>query len=199
MKLFAFKFAINKVEAVILMSNPNIASRFDDIYDSTYKAALAFVTAKCGRTADVSDILQETYMELYQLLNKRGADYVTNEKALVLKIAKRKIARYYSLAERLRIFVSMNATNEEGEEIDFSEIEPDAFLNEDFTINQAMLETIMQYIHTKPEDVQKVFYLMYDADLTIPEIAQTLSMSESGVKNKLYRTLKEIRKLLNER
>ena len=199
MKLFAFKFAINKVEAVILMSNPNIASRFDDIYDSTYKAALAFVTAKCGRTADVSDILQETYMELYQLMSKRGADYVTNEKALVLKIAKRKIARYYSLAERLRIFVSINATNEEGEEIDFSEIEPDAFLNEDFTINQAMLETIMQYIHTKPEDVQKVFYLMYDADLTIPEIAQTLSMSESGVKNKLYRTLKELRKLLNER
>jgi DNA-directed RNA polymerase specialized sigma24 family protein len=37
---------------------------------------------------------------------------------------------------------------------------------------------------------------MYDVDLTIVEIAEVLSISESSVKNKLYRTLKEIRKLL---
>ena len=55
------------------MSNPNIASRFDDIYDSTNQAVLAFITAKCKNTADISDIFQDTYMELYQVLIKRGA------------------------------------------------------------------------------------------------------------------------------
>jgi RNA polymerase sigma-70 factor (ECF subfamily) len=129
-------------------------------------------------------------------MNKRGAEYVTNEKALVLRIAKRKIARHYSLLERLRIFVSMSTTNEDGEEVDLSDLEADAFLTEDFSVNHALIETVRQFIDTKPEDVQKVFYLMYDIDLTIPEIAKALSISESNVKNKLYRTLKEIRNLI---
>jgi len=37
------------------MVNPNITSRFNEIYDSTYKDVLAFVTVKCGNTADISD------------------------------------------------------------------------------------------------------------------------------------------------
>jgi RNA polymerase sigma factor (sigma-70 family) len=179
------------------MSNPDAVSRFDEIYNSTNKSVLALITAKCGRAADISDIFQETYMELYKVLSERGADYINkNEKAFVMKIAKRKVAQYYSLLERLRIFVSMSAKNEDGEEADLSDLDADAFLTEDFTVNQALLETINQHIRSKPEDVQKVFYLMYDVDLTIPEIAKTLFMSESNVKNKLYRTLNEIRELL---
>jgi len=177
------------------MSNPNIASRFDEIYDSTNKVVLAFITAKCGRTADISDIFQDTYMELYQVLCKRGANYVTSEKALVLKIAKRKIARYYSLLERVRgIFVSLYTTNDDGDEIALPELE--AFLTEDFTVNHAVLTSAQDFLREKPQDVQKIFYLMYDLDLSIAEIAQALSMSESNVKNKLYRTLKELRNLL---
>jgi len=178
------------------MSNPNAASRFGEIYNSTNKAVLTFITAKCGRTDDISDIFQETYLELYKILDKRGADYVTHEKAYVMRIAKRKIARYYSLRERLRMFVSMSATNEDGEEVDLSDLEADAFLTEDFSVNHALLETARQFIASKPEVVQKVFYLMYDVGLSIPEIAQTLSTSESNVKNKLYRTLKELRNQL---
>ena len=181
------------------MSNPNAASRFGEIYDSTNKAVLAFITTKCGRTADISDIFQDTYLELYKILNERGAEYIKHEKAYVLRIAKRKVARYYSLLERLKIFVSISAANEDGEEVDISELEANAFLTEDFTVNHALLESVQQFIGSKPEDVQKVFYLMYDVGLTIPEIAQTLSMNESSVKNKLYRTLKELKNLLNER
>jgi len=167
------------------MSDPNIASRFDEIYDSTNKAALAFIIAKCGRTDDIGDIFQDTYMELYQLLRKRGAEYVTNEKALVLKIARRKIARYYSLLKRLRLFVSMYTVSDDGEEIPLSDLEVSAFLSEDFTASHTELEAAREFLYSKPEDVQRVFYLMYDVGLTIPEIAQALSISESNVKNKL--------------
>ena len=72
------------------MSNPNTVSRFDDIYNSTNKSVLAFITAKCRNTADISDIFQDTYVELYQVLIKRGAEYITSEKAFVLKIKKQK-------------------------------------------------------------------------------------------------------------
>ena len=180
------------------MSNPNIASRFEEIHNSTYKATVAFITAKCKNTADISDILQETYMELYKVLIKRGAEYITNEKAFVLRIAKHKVALHYSLMEKLRIFVSMNAISEDEEEVDLSNFEVNAFTMEDYVVNQILLEKARQFVQSKSDDIKKVFYLFYDAGLSIPEIAKSLSMSESNVKNKLYRTIKELQNLLKE-
>lgn len=178
------------------MSNPNIASRFDEIYNSTNKAVLMFITSKCRHTADISDIFQDTYMELYQVLSRRGAEYITNDKAFVLRIAKQKLARYYTLLERLRFLISITATNEDEDEVELSDFEIDAFSVEDFAVNQIMLETAQQYIQQKPEDIKKTFYLFYDVGLSIPEISRALAISESNVKNKLYRTLKELRNLL---
>ena len=180
------------------MSNPNIASRFDKIYDSTNKAVLAFITVKCKNTADISDIFQDTYMELYQRLNKHGADYVIDGKAFVFRIAKHKIYRYYSVLKRLRSFVSIDTTakNESEEDFDLSETEADSFLTEDFVVDQIMLDNIKMLIKQKPKDVEQIFYFFYDMEMSIPEIAQTMFLSESNVKNKIYRTLKEIRDLL---
>ena len=179
------------------MSNPNAASRFDEIYDSTHKEVLAFIIAKCGHTADIADIFQETYVDLYKILVNRGVDYVTHEKALVMRIAKRKIAKHYMLLERLKNFVSITTVNDDNEEVDLTEFEADGFTTEDFAVDNILLESAKQFIKSKPIEVRKVFYLMYDVGLTIPEIAQMLSMSESNVKNKLYRTLKELRGILS--
>ena len=50
-----------------------------------------------------------------------------------------------------------------------------------------------KYLSSKGDEVRKIFHLFYRFDLTIAEIARLLDTSESDVKNKLYRTLKEIR------
>ena len=180
------------------MPESAIASRFDEIYTATHRAALTFITAKCARTADISDIFQDTYMELYQVLQKRGADYIANDKAFVLRLARQKLARHYSLQQKLRMFVSAYTAGDDGEDVDFTDFEADAFLIEDFVVQQATLDAAREYIHSRPEIVQKVFYLLYDVGLTIGETAAALEISESQVKNKLYRSLKELRKLLEE-
>jgi len=187
------------------MSDANINSRFNEIYDSTNKTVLAFITAKCGNTADVSDIFQETYMELYQRLQKRGADYVKDGRSFTLRIARNKIARHYKLAERLKIFVSMTikSENNEDKEMELSEADINSFLAEEnienYIVNQEIFEDVRRFIKQKPADIGQIFYFFYEMDLTISEIAQALSLTESNVKHKLYRTLKELRELLNER
>ena len=178
------------------MSNPDIASRFDEIYDSTNKEVLAFIMAKCSRTSDIRDIFQESYMELYQVLCKRGVTYITNERALIFRLTKQKIARHYSLSERLRMFIPMTVKNEDGEDFELSDFETYTSSTEDIAVDQVMLDTARKLIRQKSEDVKKVFYLFYEADQTIPAIAQALSMSESNVQHKLYRTLQELRTLL---
>jgi len=94
------------------------------------------------------------------------------------------------------MFVSYDALNGQGDEVDFSDPEADGFLIEDFVVDQEDLHNARRFIHTQPEAVQKVFYLFYELDLTIPQIARALSIGESNVKNKLYRTLKELKNLL---
>lgn len=180
------------------MAGQDITSRFNEIYDSTNKEVLSYVTAKCGHTADIRDIVQDTYMELYQLLSKRGVDYIKNSKAIILRIAKQQLSRFYARTGKLRL-VSMTAQNGEGDEIQLSDLEADSFLTEDFVVDQAMLEETRAFIKQKPEDVKKIFYLFYDVGQSIPKIAQALSIKESNVKNKLYRTLKELRALLQEK
>ena len=179
------------------MSDPSTVSRFDEIYNSTKKPVLAFITAKCASTEDAGDIFQETYMELYRVLLKRGTGYITNEKAFVMKLAKQKLSRHYKLIDRLRNVVPLVRKDGDNEEFDVSEFDVDSFLVEDFTVNKVLLESARQHIKSKPEIVKKVFYLFYNSDLTISETAQLLSISESSVKNHLYRTLKEMRELLS--
>ena len=179
------------------MPDPVTASRFDEIYTSTSKCILAFITARCARTADINDIFQETYMELYRILLQRGIDYVTHEKALVMRIAKRKLAKHYSLTERLKAFISLKKADGD-DDIEIGEFVADDFCTEDFVINEIKLDEARRFIKSKPEDVRKVFYLMYDVGLTIPEIASMLSIKESNVKNKLYRTIKELRGMFQE-
>lgn len=179
------------------MFETDINMQFNEIYDSTNKPVLAFITSRCVNTCDISDIFQDTYMELYQILEKYGGGYIKDGKAYVFKIAKRKIARHYSLWKRLQIFVPMTVQNEDNEDNgELSDTNIDSFLTEDFAVNQIILDSAKQFIRQKPEDVKKIFYLFYDMDKTIPEIAEMLSLSESNVKNKLYRTINELRKLL---
>jgi len=183
------------------MCGPDIVSRFNEIYDSTNQFILAFITARCGNTSDVGDIFQDTYMELYKCLDKKGADYITNGKAFAFKIAKQKIARHYSLLKRLRMFVPTDTANEENgyETAELSDADINSFLMEDFAVDRIMADNIWQFIKQKSPDVERIFYFFFDMGLTIPEIAQAMFLSESNVKNKLYRTIKELKNLLKGR
>jgi RNA polymerase sigma-70 factor (ECF subfamily) len=187
-------------KSVELERSGDITSRFEQIYDSTYKDVISFIAAKCGNPADINDIAQETYVELYTLLLKRGADYVQNDKAIVIKLAKQKLYSYYKLADRLRMLIPLHFSNESegGGDILLSDLQKtaDDFLTEDFVADKLTLEEARDFIAAKPLDVRKIFHLYFDMELTLAEIAVTLGLKESNVKNKLYRTLKELRKML---
>ncbi len=175
------------------MVDQNATTLFNDIYDSTNRKILVYITAKCSNPADIHDIFQETYAELYSILVKKGPDYIQNSEAFVMKLAKQKLSRYYSLLDRLKRLLPLSGPPE-NEEWDASmERDLDSTLMDELVCSRDLAARVYTYLSSKPADVKKVFYLYYSLDLTIPQIAKQLSMSESNVKNKLYRTLKELR------
>jgi len=98
--------------------------------------------------------------------------------------------------ERLKLFVSLTAFDEDEVGYEPADIDAHSVLIEDFAINQLLLDFVKQHLREKPDSVKRVFYLFYEFEMTIPEIAEALGISEFNVKNKLYRTLKELRELL---
>lgn len=44
--------------------------KFNDIYDKTHLELLKYVIIKCNNIGDTQDIMQETYLELWNILNK---------------------------------------------------------------------------------------------------------------------------------
>ncbi len=141
---------------------------------------------KCSNIEDVNDLVQDTYVELYNILKKKQKIYLENCQSFVIGIAKKKIQRYYGLLYRLK---NHNIYQVENEEIEL----PDDWDLEVETIKKLSAEAVWNYIKGKNIKVVKVFYLYYCTEIKISQIAKELSMSESNVKNILYRTIKDIK------
>lgn len=163
--------------------------RFRQIYDLTYRKCAARITAKSRQTADAADLIQEVYLELYQILCRRGVTYIKKPEALVSRLTEQVLSRYYKrLGSRMEVFENQS---EDGSTAEAEDIE--ALSVEEITEDRAVLAWLDRYLTSRGDDVRKIFHLYYRFGVSIPEIARLLDRTESYVKNKLYRTLKEIR------
>lgn len=176
------------------MVDQSITNLFNEIYDLTNRRVLIFITSKCNNTFDIKDIFQDTYSEFYSVLVKKGSNYIKNYEAFIIKIAKQKIYRYYSLLDRIKVLVPISIYKS-SEKVDFIENIQDNLNIEEVVSEKILIEKIDEFLMQKPVIIKKIFYLFYFFNMTISEVANELNLSESSVKNKLYRTLKELRNI----
>ena len=167
------------------MTGQPVAAVFQAIYDATQRQILIYLTAKCGDPADISDLFQETYAELYAVLCRRGPGYVENGEAFVKKLAKQQLHKHYS-RRALRQQIPLDALEQELPAPD-SEID-------DRLVTAELLRQVSGALKAQPPLTQKIFYLHYSLDLTLAETARELGVSESFVKNRLYRTIAALRR-----
>lgn len=170
-----------------------IYTSFNRIYDNTKRKVLIRITSKCKNPEDISDIFQDTYAELFLVLSKRGLDYIENEEAFVIRLANQKIYKYYTILEKLKAIIPFTHVNKDSEVFEIQNIESAEIHIEDRIVRDELVEEIHLYLRNESVDIRKIFYLYYSLELTIAEIAVELEMTESNIKNKLYRTLAELR------
>ena len=167
----------------------DIDSTFKQLYEQTYRLAASLITGKCRQTADIGDILQEVYLELYRMLQRRGTDYIRNPEAVIRRLVHQRLARYYrTLSRRQEVYTE---PVEDGCEAELSDIE--ALSVEEIAEDRAVLDWTDRYLSEKGELYRKIFHLYYRFGVSVPDIAKLLGRTEGDIKNKLYRTLKEIR------
>lgn len=165
---------------------------FNAAYDKNYRKVMAFVVAKCSDMGYVEDIVQEVFADFFGIIDKKGISHIKNETALLMKIAKIRVYRYYSLKARLKNLVPLTKKNEEGEETENFDFQYGDV--EESYINSYTIKEVWQQIRQFPTDIQKIFALHFNLDKPLKEVAELLGMTESNVKHKLYRSIGKLRK-----
>lgn len=175
------------------MTGQTNLEQFQQIYDHTYQNLLNFVVCKCANMADVNDIIQEVYIEVYKKIITKHP--IKNIDAYVIGIAKHKLNQYYGYLYRFKTISLFSKNKHDRELIDQLSDEIDI---EQLVLTKCDSETAWSFLITKPIHIQRIFYLYYYAQFTIKEISQTLRVGESYIKNCLYRTLKELKTLMEK-
>ena len=176
------------------MENKITREDFEKIYQETYEIVLKFAIVKCRNFDNVNDIIQDTYLELLKIINKKKTLEIENINNYLCGIENNIIKRYYSKKKKGNNIVSYyNFTKDNLE----NEIKDDFDIELDF-INKNNVEKVWNYLKQKDLITTKIFYLHYALGLKISEISKELEIGESNIKNRIYRTLKEIKKYLGK-
>lgn len=164
------------------MIDQETLKQFDLLYESTYFDVSKYVICKCSKPEDVEDILQNIYFALFKELSKHS----NITKTYIMGIAKNKVNDYYRFNYKEKI-ISLFSAKDDIETID---IIPSDVNIESSLIDKYDTEFVWEYLKGKKVIIFKVFYLYFKLEMTIKEISECLSLTESNVKHYLYRTIR---------
>lgn len=162
------------------MTSQKALEKFDEVYNESYRDISRYVVVSSNNIDDVQDILQNIYLEVYKNIDK------VKDKNYVFGIAKNVIKKYY----RFKFM-------KKSDEVLYDNIS-DIINLEKSVMEKFDTELVWNYLKKKGGNISKIMYLYYCEDFTIKEIADTLNLTESNVKNYIYRTLKELRRINND-
>lgn len=162
------------------MTGQKALNKFDVVYNESYKDISRYVVLNANNISDVKDILQNIYLEVYKNIDK------VSDKNYVFGIAKNVLKKYYR-------FKFLRKDDTEITDNIKSNINLEKTVMDKFDT-----ELVWKYLKKKNNNIAKIIYLYYYEDFTIKEIANSLNLTESNVKNYIYRTLKELRRINND-
>ena len=166
--------------------------KFEKIYNDTYNKTLKYIVIKCSNIEDINDIMQDTYLELLNKMKRNKLEKVENIDNYIIGIATNIIKRHYTKKKK------ENIISYDDEDNITELLIQDDFNLEESIITKYNIDKVWDYIKNKELITIKIFYLYFGLGLKISEIAQELEIGESNIKNKIYRTLKELKKYLGE-
>lgn len=162
------------------MTGQKALDKFDVVYNESYKDISRYVVLNANNIGNVKDILQNIYLEVYKNIDK------VSDKNYVFGIAKNVLKKYYR-------FKFLRKDDTEITDNIKSNINLEKTVMDKFDT-----EIVWKYLKKKNNNIAKIIYLYYYEDFTIKEIANSLNLTESNVKNYIYRTLKELRRINND-
>lgn len=172
-----------------------IQVNFNEVYNETYEIILKYIVLHCDDLNDVNDLLQDTYLAVYDSLKKKRFSEIRDINKYVIGICKNVLKKYYRFKYKNKNIISI-----------YNEEYPNEAFLKDFDVDLELqiitkenVEYIWKYINNKDVKIAKIFYLYYCLDMKINDIATEMQLNESTVKNYIYRTINELKNNFDER
>lgn len=150
---------------------------FDELYRKHVDAVYGFLMFKLRDAPVAEDLLQETFLAVYQNLAK--IEKTASPKAWILSVAQHKMVDYLR-KNRSRVLPSS------GEHSSSASAEP---------LSTLFLREILEQLEGVD---QSVIYGLYVEDLSYKELAQILGIPEGTLKSKAHYARKKLRPWLEE-
>ncbi len=158
-----------------LLDTPEEKSKFEQLYlayrQDTYKTAYGILR----ENHDAEDAVHEAFMILTKNINKISSISCPQTKAYLIIIVKNVALKLYNQRQKV-----VHTDFEDLELEDDSDIEDDAILN----VEREMLK---KYLMQLPDDDYSILYLNFYMEMSIDEIASSLSISYETAKKRLQR------------
>ena len=177
------------------MIDQEALNTFNQLYEATYSDVLKYVIVHCSCMEDVKDIIQNIYVDVLMRLDK---DKVPISEAYMMGIAKNKVKDYYRFRYKHKM-VSLFSNIKDQKEIALIETLASDMDIDKMILKEEDIEFIWQYLKSQKIVIFKIFYLYYVMDFSIKDISKELCISESNVKNYLYRTCHRLKILMKDR
>lgn len=179
------------------MGSSTLDAYFNTVYSETFQAVSRFVVSKCGSVQESEDILQNVYARFYQRIAKKGYDDIESAEAFVINIAKFECKNYFSFIKKHSGSSSFSDFSEEQMVAVEAEMSKEQKSLEDVLCNSLVAKQIFEDIAKDDPIIGKIFYLHFACDMKLDEVAKSLGLNLSTVKNKLYRTIERQKKKFN--
>ena len=168
-----------------MSATDSINEDFDRLYEATKHSVLKYIAPRCACITDIEDIYQEVYLRVYEALHqeKRPDD----PEAFVMGIAKHCVSHYYSLLQKLKMRLRFGSVGDEREFSDYDNVE-------DLVADRELCRRLFDDVCRCSPEVQKIFYLHYLMELSLTETAEALGITESRVKQLLYKTVRMLKR-----
>ncbi len=160
--------------------------RFDRIYAETRDDLLRYLMLRTSADPEAEDLFQEAYRSLY-LRMTRSILPIRDSRRYLFSVAKKALFHYYRRKARQR---ALERTLADG-----------ADAADDRPIDERLLteerkRAVWRLLQNEPELNRRIFVLFYGWERSQKEIAAALDLSEEAVRQRLYRTRNNIRRLL---
>lgn len=179
------------------MGNSALDAYFNQVYSETFSSVSRYVVSKCGSIQESEDILQNVYARFYQRISKKGYEDIESAEAFVINIAKFECKNYFSFIKKHSASSSFSDFTEEQMVAVEAEMSREQKSLEDVLCNSLTAKQIFEDIAKDDPIIGKIFYLHFVCDMKLDEVAKSLELNLSTVKNKLYRTIERQKKKFN--
>lgn len=152
---------------------------FKGIFECLNNRLFTYALLRTSNREDALDIVQETFIELWNTLNK--FEYRTEEEfnGFVFTLAKRKLYKYYKSKEKS---VQLN----EGANGSYGSYE----------MKTENYRYLLKNVNTLSSENQKLLKLRYWSGMTFGEIASALNIKETTAKVRHHRAIQQLKTLL---